>query len=412
MSQHHLHEYYQSAYRMFHSIETALTRVQSLDQRKCVYLVLLDQSAAFDTVDHSILLRRLKNSVGVERRALEWFLSYFGERTQSIRVLGTPSVPRSLPCGMPQGSVVGPFGFPIYSAPVASICHKHGISCHFYADDSQLYLAFDPKDEDVALRRLEACIAEIRDWMGLNHLKLNDSKTEFMVIGSPAQLKHLHTDSIKIGEATIASTSSARNIGAIFDSTLSMQDHVSSICRSCYCHIRNLGKIRSSLTKDAAINLVHAFISSRLDQMNSLLFGVPKYLIQKLQKIQNNSARIVSRSKRREHITPILKDLHWLPVQQRIDFKITLLVFKSLTGLAPGYLRDLLDLYEPTRTLRSIGLSLLKIPKSRTKTYGDRSFKVSGPRLWNKLPHDLRRATELEGFKASLKSHLFRQAFV
>ena len=145
--------------------------------------------------------------------------------------------------------------------------------------------------------------------------------------------------------------------------------------------------------------------------MNALLYGVPKYLLQKLQKIQNNAARIVSRVKRREHITPVLKDLHWLPVQQRIEFKIALLVFKSLTGLAPGYLRDLLDLYVPPRTLRSIELSLLKIPRSRTKSYGDRSFRVSGPRIWNKLPQDLRKATEIDGFKTSLKCHLFKQAF-
>ena len=270
MSQHHLHEYYQSAYRMFHSIETALTRVhsdilQSLDQRKCVYLVLLDQSAAFDTVDYNILLSRLQHSVGVEGRALQWFVSYFGERTQSIQILGTPSVPRALPCGMPQGSVIGPYGFPIYSAPVANICRKHGIACHFYADDSQLYLQFDPKDEEVALQRLEACIADVREWMRLNHLKLNDSKTEFLVIGSPAQRKGLHTESIRIGDASIAATTSARNIGAIFDCSMTMQEHVNAMCRSCYCHIRSLGRIRHSLTKDASVNLVHAFISSRLD---------------------------------------------------------------------------------------------------------------------------------------------------
>ena len=312
---------------------------------------------------------------------------------------------------MPQGSVVGPFGFPIYSAPVASICRKHGISCHFYADDSQLYLAFDPQDEDIARLCMEACISEIREWLRLNHLKLNDSKTEFMVMGSPAQLKNLHTVSLTIGGATIASTSSARNIGALFDSSLSMKDHVNALSRTSYCHIRTLGKIRRYLTKKAAVNLVHAFVSSRLDQMNSLLFGIPKYLVQKLQKIQNNAARIVSRAKRRDHITPVLKDLHWLPVQQRIEFKIVLLVFKAQTGLAPGYLRDLLVPYQPPRALRSIDLSLLKMPRSRTKTYGDRSFEVAGPRLWNKLPHDLRRATELEGFKTALKSHLFKQTF-
>jgi hypothetical protein len=190
-----------------------------------------------------------------------------------------------------------------------------------------------------------------------------------------------------------------------------MKDHVNAMCRSSYCHIRNIGRIRAFLTKDAAVNLVHAFVSSKLDQVNALLYGIPKYLVHKLQKIQNNAARIVSRAKRRDHITPILQELHWLPVAKRIEFKILLMTFKSQVGLAPGYISDLLQPYEPPRALRSLHLSLLKMPMSRTKSYGDRSFIVCAPRLWNKLPHDLRRATDLEGFKSALKGHLFKQAF-
>ena len=283
MSSHSLHEYYQSAYRMYHSTETALLRVhsdilQAVDNKKCVYLVLLDQSAAFDTVDHSILLRRLEDSVGVSGQALDWCRSYFAGRSQSVLIRGVQSVPRPLTCGMPQGSVVGPFGFPTYSAPVGQICVNHGISYHFYADDSQLYLAFDPSEEAEALQRLEACIAEIREWMRTNHLKLNETKTEFLIIGSNAQVRQLSKQGITIGEAVIQPSQSARNIGAIFDSSLNMKDHVNSLCRSCYCHLRNIGKIRKSLTKDAAITLIHAFVASKLDHLNALLYGVPKYL--------------------------------------------------------------------------------------------------------------------------------------
>jgi hypothetical protein len=180
---------------------------------------------------------------------------------------------------LPQGSVIGPFGFPTYTGPVGKICDKHGISYHFYADDSQLYLVFNPQDEGVARSRLESCISEIRIWMMQNHLKLNDSKTEFLIIGSHAQLRQLSNDGIQIGDTVVTASPSARNIGAIFDCTLSMKDHVNALCRSCYCHIRNIGKVRRLLTKDAAVNLVHAFVSSKLDHMNALLFGLPKYLL-------------------------------------------------------------------------------------------------------------------------------------
>lgn len=416
MGQHHLHEYYQSAYRMYHSTETALLRVhndilRAIDKKMCVFLVLLDQSAAFDTVEHSILLGRLEGSVGLSGSALAWCHSYFSERSQSVHIHGVPSVPRPLTSGMPQGSVIGPFGFPTYTAPVGQICRDHGINYHFYADDSQLYLSFKPEDEEEARRRLELCIVDIRKWMKGNHLKLNDSKTEFLVLGSKTQLRKIKNHGIKIGDTIIEASSSARNIGAIFDSNMNMKEHVNALCRACYFHIRNIGKVRHCLTKDAAATLMHAFVSSKLDHMNVLLYGLPKYLIERLQKIQNNGARIVEKKKRREHISPVLKHLHWLPINVRIEFKMLLTVFKSLTGLAPGYLLDLLKPYRPPRALRSLNLSLLRKPLSASATYGDRCFAVGGPELWNHLPRRLRQAVELDDFKRMLKAHLFSRAY-
>ena len=184
MTMNHLHEYYQSAYRMYHSTETAILKVhndicQAIDNRLCVYLVLLDLSAAFDTVEHSVLLKRFETQLGITGTALDWCHSYFMDRVQSINIRGTASLPRPLSSGMPQGSVVGPFGFPSYTEPVGRICERHGIAYHFYADDSQLYLSFHPKDQDKAKVKLENCISEIRIWMKKNFLKLNDSKTGF-----------------------------------------------------------------------------------------------------------------------------------------------------------------------------------------------------------------------------------------
>ena len=247
--------------------------------------------------------------------------------------------------------------------------------------------------------------------MRVNFLKLNDSKTEFLIIGTKSHLQKLTVDTIMIGDESIAASPSARNIGAIFDSTVSMKEHIHTISRACYCHLRNIGKIRRYLTETATINLIHAFIASKLDHMNSLVYGVPKYLLNRLQKIQNNSARIVSRCRRRDHITPILSSLHWLQVKDRIDFKIALLTFKSLHGLAPAYIRDLITPYQPHRSLRSLNLSLLRKPKSRTKTYGDRSFAVCSPHVWNHLPSHIRQLDDLDTFKTALKTHLFTTSY-
>ena len=168
-------------------------------------------------------MRRLEGSVGVSGAALAWCRSYFAERSQSVHVLGVPSIARPLTSRMPQGSVVGPYGFPLYTGPVGRICQKHNVSYHFYADDSQLYIAFHPKDEEEARHRLEACISDIRDWMKRNHLKLNDSKTEFLILGAPAQLRQLTKEDMMVGDTQVTASSSARNIGAIFDNTLSMK---------------------------------------------------------------------------------------------------------------------------------------------------------------------------------------------
>ena len=169
-------------------------------------------------------------------------------------------------------------------------------------------------------------IAEIRDWMRRNFLKLNDAKTEFLVLGSKHQLAKIPSPStVSIGEARVTSATTACNIGAIFDCHLSMNHQISSICQSCYIHLRNINKIRNFLSDDATERLVCAFISSKLDYLNSLLYGLPKYQIRRLQLIQNNAARIITRTKKCVSITPTLVSLHWLPVESRIEYKIILI---------------------------------------------------------------------------------------
>ena len=175
--------------------------------------------------------------------------------------------------------------------------------------------------------------------------------------------------------------------------------------------IWNIGKIRHFLTRDAAERLVHAFISSCLDNLNSLLTGVPDYLIHRLQLIQNTAARIITRTKQREHITPVLHSLHWLPIKQRIDYKIALLTFNCLHGLAPQYLIELIELYVPTRTLRSSSECMLVERSARTVRYGQRSFSYYAPKLWNRLPKQIRDCDNKNDFKGLLKTFLFTEAY-
>ena len=291
--------------------------------------------------------------------------------------------------------------------PLGQILRKHQVSYHIYADDTQLYLSFSPNDPNSALDKLESSIDEIRSWMVANKLKLNDDKSEFIILSSKYHRAVAQKLSLIIGDETLPASSSVRNLGVIMDSVFNMESHISSVCKSCYFHLRNIGAIRRYLDTDTAAQVIHAFVTSRLDYCNSLLSGLPDKTLLRLKRVQNTAARIVSLCGKQDHITPILKQLHWLPVALRIEFKILLLTYKILNGMAPVYLCELLQLYVPCRSLRSTSQSLLVTPKSRTVSYGDRAFSIVAPKMWNNLPEHIRNSSTVSGFKTVLKTYMF-----
>ena len=415
-----LFEPFQSAYRAGHSTETAVVRVQNdileaIDDGKCVFLVLLDLSAAFDTVSHDILLNRLTEDFGVTGPALSWVHSYLTNRSQSILISGIHSEPAMLSYGVPQGSVLGPGFFSDYSSPISSLIRSFGIAAHCYADDTQLYVSFTPdKDEAIVRDRLESCISELRVWMNQNRLKLNDQKTEFIIFGTSSGLKKVSTKSIRVGEESIPVSNTVRNIGAMFDQEMKMDAQVNSMCKSAWYHLYMIQKIRHYLTFDQTKSIVHAYVTSKLDGNNALLGGhieSRKGLKRKLQLVQNAAVRLIKHTRKYDHVTQHLHELHWLPISKRIIFKVLLLVYKSLKGIGPVYLKDLLTLYKPKRQgLRYDPLSLT-VPNTNLIKYGDRSFRATAALEWNKLPTKIRLARTVEQFKRELKTHLFN-AFI
>ena len=246
--------------------------------------------------------------------------------------------------------------------------------------------------------------------MDFNCLKLNDSKTEFLILGSQTDLAKITTTSVKVGGSDVTSSKSARNIGAYMDSALNLKLQITNTIKSCYAQIHSISKIRKYLTIDATKTIVHALITSRLDNLNSLLHKLPAYELDRLQKVQNNSARLIHRQPRENNITPTLKELHWLPIPSRIEYKILLLTYKSLNNLAPSYLSSLIQPYVPPRPLRSASKKLL-CEHSSAKKYGERAFKNSTSTLWKRLPLDIKTSESVNIFKNKLKTHLFRIAY-
>ena len=279
-----------------------------------------------------------------------------------------------------------------------------------YADDSQLYIILKRSNRSVGLEQLELCVDDVIHWNTQNGLKCNPTKTEVIHFYS----RFTQTDSIshlRVGNAIIKPVPEVRDLGVTFDSTLTLHNHINNICRSGSLSLHQIGKIRKFITQEYAERIVHAFVSSKLDYCNGILYGLPQNQIQKLQRLQNSAARLVTRTKKSEHITPVLINLHWLPVQQRIIFKFLLNTCKALKGLAPDYLSTLLTVYKPTRSLRSSAAKNLSVPKSRTTTYVDRSFACACPKLWNQLLQHIKLSETFESFKSRLKTHLFKIAF-
>ena len=419
MTINHLHEPMQSAYRACHSTETALVRVQNdilrtLDQGGAAILVLLDLSAAFDTIDHSILLSRMESVLGVKGSALHWFKSYLLGRKQRIKINDDFSENQEIQWSVPQGSVLGALLFLIYIIPLAQLIRSYDLNNHGYADDTQLCLSFKKTSDNAIVKceilNLEKCLCDISVWMSQNKLKLNNDKTEIILFGSKKHLAELNIKSLSVAGTDVSVASEpVRNLGAMFDSQLTMAPHVKSVVKKSSFHLRNIGKARRVLTEDTTKTVMQSLVMSRLDYCNALLIGIQQDLIAKLQRLQNSAARIVSRTRKYEHITPVLIKLHWLPIKFRIQFMVLLLVYKALNGLAPKYIKELLVPYKPTRHLRSEAKGLLDEPRTRLK-FGDRAFSISAPRLWNALPQHLKDSTSCQAFKKCLKTHLFRLA--
>ena len=249
----------------------------AVDKNQSVILLLLDISAAFDTINHDFLLSRLRRRFGICGKALDLFSSYLSGRCQFVKVNDMSSTSYLIGQGVPQGSVLGPILYSLYVSPLGDITRSHGLSFHCYADDTQFYIAFNSADlVETESRRsiLETCVNDIHKWMLYNDLKLNGDKSELLVISS-ARRPRPTLNSVCIENDIVSAAPSAKNIGVVFDEAMSLVLHVTNICKTSCFHLRAICKIRQFLDKDFTILLLHAFVIPRLDYCNSLLFGLP-----------------------------------------------------------------------------------------------------------------------------------------
>ena len=407
-----LHAAYQSGYRKNHSCETAMIKVVNditmmTHTGSAAILILLDLSAAFDTIDHNILINRLIQEFGIKEDVIDWIKSYLSNRTYSVKINNIDSVIKALLYGVPQGSLLGPLLFILYIKQLECIATKHGLQIHIYADDTQLYISFKPDTSLAVIETVEECLTDIKNWMLANFLKLNTDKTKIIIIRPQKNNEDLNFE-IMYDNAVIEQSKTVKSLGVLLDSDMSMTSMILEKCRSCYYHLRNIGRIKYSLDHDLRILMVNNLILSKLDYCNALLANTPKFQIEKLQKVENAAVRLIFNSNRRKSAKPYLKRAHFLPIEQRIEFKLCLIVFKIVNNECPLYLTEHFKLFSPNRELR-VGRDFftLVLPNKRYhKTIFYRMIQC-----WNKLPLKIRTSDSVSVFKSRLKTHFFEDCF-
>ena len=405
----------QSAYRPLYSTETALCSVVNdllmlMDQGKCGILILLDLSAAFDTVVHSFLLDDCKE-IGIDEDALDYLRSYLENRTYCVQIGKSFSATKPLTRGVPQGSVLGPILFSIYTIGLSHLLRRHGVEFKLFADDTQFYFSLSGVHDTE--EKLFEIMQDVKKWMDSKQLKLNEDKTECLIVGRKNDLKEFGISSLRMHETTVEVKTVVRDLGVLFDCHLSFCNQINSVVKVAGCHLKNIAFVRRYLDEKTTKMLIHNHVLTKLDYCNSLYYKLPNYQLKKLQCIMNRAARLIKGLSPRERITPILIDLHWLPIKARIIYKICVMTYQAIKFEKPKYMRELLRGFQLQTSMflrHSADPHRLDEPRSNLEI-GTRGFMRCAPRLYNRLPEDIKSSENQEIFKKRLKTHLFIECY-
>ena len=311
--------------------------------------------------------------------------------------------------GVLLGSVLGPILFTLYISPLGDICRKHGVIFQSYVDDQENYLSFSPAQpgwKEKCLETLEECISDIHLWMRTNLLKLTNDKTELIVLDTRQQLGKVGDVTITIGNDTNPAVSSAQNLCVHFDREPKWVVHINCLTSNLYHTLRKVAHVWHLLNEEATKMVIQALVLSKIDYCNSIYQGAPTYAIEKLQQIQNMGCRLIKGLQKHNHITPHLMDLHWLKINKHITYKVCVLMYKCIKGIAPEYLSELV-IKDHGHSLRSTTLNKLPTIRCNTALVHNSAFSSTGPRLWKMLIYDIKCSYDLEVFKTKLKTFLF-----
>ena len=325
----------QSGNKRFHSTETSFIEttdviLEAIDKHTAV--VPLDMGKAFDSLNHEILLLKLQD-IGLSPAALNWFSSYLSNRFQAVRINSELSDKLPIQSGVPQGSILGPILFNIYVNDLPSVpqCCKSKT----YVDDNKLYITFPVQQRPSTVADMNIDLTKIRNWCFDNRLLLNASKTKLMLFGSRQMIAKIPNFNLSLLGKHLVPSRCARDLGVVFDNHLSFSDHTVKTVSSCMSSLTQINRAKHAFDKDLLITIIKGLLFSKMFYCSSVWSNTSATNINKLQAIQNFAVRIVTGSRKFDHITPILKQLRWMPVKDHLFYRDALLTFKCMDSMAP-----------------------------------------------------------------------------
>ena len=361
------------------------------------------------------MLKRLESTYGFDGLTLEWFKNYLSDRSFKVRYSGTKSEFVDSSVGVPQGSVLGPFLFSLYTGDLERIVLEKKLGFQQYGDDTQIYGHCSNESTEELQLKVSECVDEIASWMGADCRKLKSERTEVIWFSSRRNLKNIPSYSVRVLESNIFPSKYVRNLGISMKRDLTMSTQISKTIQMCFTSLRQIRSIKGCLTMDSLKKLASALVLSRIDYGNMALVSLPKVATQSIQSIINTTARLITGVRKYDLITPVLKELHWLKIDGRSEYKTALQMYKCLSNEGSAYLtRDLVpvaSLPEKQR-LRSAKSKDVVPNKHKLKSLGLGRVSVSGPKLWNNLPNSLKSSSSTNSFCRSLKTYLLNKSFL